>query len=130
MSERVPLPDRRASWRQKARIGGQTVYLTVGEYPDGRPGEVFIDVAKTGTLLRGALDSLSRVVSNSLQCGAPLEEIVDSLRGVNYPPNGPVIGEGTNVKTALSIPDWVGAELAQMYLQPTSTESVPDETEV
>ncbi len=114
LTMREELPDRRRSWTQKVRIGGQTVHLGVGEYDDGRPGEVFIDVAKAGTFLRGVMATLARTISIALQCGAPVEVIVQAMRGGNYPPNGDVVGSGT-VTQAKSVTDWVASELEVQY---------------
>lgn len=122
---REPLPDRRAIWTQHVEIAGQSLYLSVGEYEDGRPGEVWIVAAKQGEFLRGVLDSLSRVVSIALQCGTPVEELVEALRGVNYPPNGDVRSELSPVSSALSVPDWVAQELAAVYIGAAAPSAPP-----
>lgn len=111
---REKLPDRRAAWRQSARIDNQRFYLTVGEYDDGRPGEVFLTAHRYGTFARGVLDALARVTSLALQCGSPLGEVVKALSGLNFPPNGPVVCSG-NVSEATSVADWVARELAAAY---------------
>src|SRR5262245_31325737 len=119
MSLRRPLPDRRRNWTQKVRITDeqalQTIYLTVGEYPDGTPGEIFLTAAKAGTHLRGTLDALARVASAALQCEMPLAELVKALRGLNYPPRGPVVGSPA-VTDCLSVGDWIARELEAAYL--------------
>ncbi|MCW2318756.1 transposase [Rhodoblastus acidophilus] len=46
---REGLPTRRRHYIQKARIGGHKLYLQAGEYPDGRLGEIFIDMHKEGS---------------------------------------------------------------------------------
>jgi hypothetical protein len=114
---REPLPDRRRSWTQHVHIGGQSVYLTVGEYADGRPGEIFVDMSRQGTLLRGVMGTLARMVSISLQCGAGVEAIVQVLRGLDYPPAGPVTGSAA-VEECLSVTDWIASELEARYLRP------------
>ena len=53
---RSKLPDRRAMWTQKAIIGGQTFYLSVGEYENGRVGEIWLTVSKQGTFTRGTFE--------------------------------------------------------------------------
>ena len=121
---RESLPDRRRSWTQTVRIGGQRVYLCVGEYDDGRPGEIFVDVSKTGTFLRGVMGTLARMASMALQCGAGVETIVHSLRGLDYPPHGPVEGSDA-VTECLSVTDWIAAELAARYMV-APTEPVPE----
>lgn len=112
---REVLPDRRRSWTQHVHIGGQSLYLTVGEYSDGRPGEIWVDVAKAGTFLRGVMGTLARSASIALQCGAGVETIIHMLREHDYPPNGPVIGS-PNVTDCFSVPDWIASELEAHYL--------------
>ena len=51
-AEREKLPDRRAGYTQKARVGGHKVYLRTGEYEDGALGEIFIDMHKEGAAFR------------------------------------------------------------------------------
>jgi ribonucleoside-diphosphate reductase alpha chain len=96
------------------RIGGQRVYLTVGEYPDGRPGEIWIDAARQGTFVRGTLSAVARLASIALQCGADVGMVIHSLRGANYPPHGLVEGSEA-VTQATSVTDWVAAELEAQY---------------
>ncbi len=114
---REQLPARRRSWTQHVHIAGQGVYLGVGEYADGRPGEVFIDVSKQGTFLRGVMSSLARMASIALQCGSGVEVIVHALRGLDYPPSGVVDGSSA-VKDCVSVTDWVASELAARYMVP------------
>ncbi len=114
------LPDRRRSWTQEVIIGGQDICLTVGEYDDGRPGEIWIEVAKEGTFTRGIMSILSRSISISLQCGADLDAICHSLRGIDYPPDGPVMpvnGCTSKVTECYSVTDWVASELEDRYLK-------------
>lgn len=118
------LPERRRSWTQKVRIDGQTVYLSVGEYSDGRPGEIFVDVSKQGTFLRGVMGALARMVSIALQCGADVGVIVHALRGLDYPPSGPVEGSAS-VSMCASVTDWIAAELEARYLQPLEPPAPP-----
>jgi ribonucleoside-diphosphate reductase alpha chain len=112
---REALPERRRSWTQRVRIDGQVVYLCVGEYADGRPGEIFVDVSKQGTFLRGVMGALGRMVSISLQCGSGVEAVVKALRGLDYPPNGRVEGSAV-VGECLSVTDWIAAELEARYI--------------
>lgn len=117
LTMREVLPDRRRSWTQSVRIDGQRVYLCVGEYDDGRPGEIFVDVAKQGTFLRGVMGSLARMVSVALQCGADVTIVVHALRGIEYPPKGRVEGS-TTVDECLSVTDWIASELEARYMTP------------
>lgn len=112
---REPLPDRRRSWTQRVVIGGQTCYLCVGEYADGRPGELFIDISKQGTFLRGVMGTLARTISIALQCGADVSMITHALWGLDYPPDGPVTGSDV-VSECYSVTDWIAQELEARYV--------------
>lgn len=122
---RERLPDRRPSWVQSVKIDGHRFYLTVGEYEDNRPGEIFIDAYKYGTFARGNLDALARMTSLALQCQAPLADVINSLRGLNYPPHGEVHGSPC-VSGATSISDWIAQELETAYLSPPESLPTPD----
>ena len=111
---RRKMPDRRASWTQRVVIGGITIYATFGEYEDGSLGEVFLDAAKQETFLRGILGALARMVSLGLQHGLTPAEIVGALRGLNFPPNGPVTGSPCVVE-ASSLVDWLAREIELVY---------------
>jgi ribonucleoside-diphosphate reductase alpha chain len=112
---RRALPDRRKSWTQKLRLGDQTVYLTVGEYEDGTPGEIFIVLAKAGSTLRCALDQWARMFSGLLQQGRPLAKLVDMHLHVQCEPCGDVQGHPDIVR-ARSVFDLVARVLGLAYL--------------
>lgn len=119
---RERLPDRRRSFTQKVKIPDatgalQTFYLTMGEYDDGRLGEVWIEAHKEGTFARGVLGALARMVSIALQCGVSVEEVVKTLRHLNFPPRGDVTGSAAVAK-ASSVADWVAQEIEAAYLKP------------
>lgn len=111
---REPLPPRRKNWSIKAKIDGQTFFLTCGEYSDGRLGEIFVTSSKSGTFLRGVLDTLAMSISLSLQHGIPVQDIVKVLQLQNYPPNGQVTGSPV-ASNATSVADWVAQELVAVY---------------
>jgi len=52
LPQRERLPNRRNGYTQKARVGGQKIYLRTGDYADGRLGEIFIDMHKEGATFR------------------------------------------------------------------------------
>ncbi len=116
---REPLPHRRASWTLKVRIGvpAQTFFLSCGEYPDGRPGEIWLEASKEGTFTRGIIGSLARMASLALQNGVPVAEVVLALRGLNFSPHGPVEGSAA-VTHCSSLADFVAQEIAAVYLTP------------
>ena len=100
----------------KARIGGQSVRLMTGEYPDGRLGEVFLLTSKEGQAWRAMLSQLAIAVSIGLQFGVPLKEFVNVFTGQKYDPGGAMTGGSHRIKMTTSISDWVFRELAIEYL--------------
>lgn len=89
-------------------------YLIVGEYEDGRPGELFIDVAKMGSTLSGLMDSFARSVSYGLQHGVPLKVYVKGMTSIAFAPAG--ITDDAEIRTASSLVDYVFRRLAMNYL--------------
>src|SRR5262249_21222327 len=92
LAKRRRLPDRRAGYTQKARIGGHKVYLRTGEYEDSTLGEIFIDMHKEGAAFRSMTNCFAIAVSLGLQHGVPLEEFVDAFVFTRFEPNGAVQG--------------------------------------
>ena len=70
---RERLPDTRQSITHKFSVSGHEGYITVGLFEDGRPGELFITMAKEGSTIGGLMDAFGTAVSMSLQYGVPLE---------------------------------------------------------
>ncbi len=92
IANRRRLPDRRAGYTQKARIGNHKIYLRTGEYEDGTLGEIFLDMHKEGAAFRSMTNCFAIAVSLGLQHGVPLEEFVDAFVFTRFEPNG--IGHG------------------------------------
>ncbi len=78
----------RDGYTHKFRVGDVKGYLTVGLYPDKRVGEIFIHVSKQGSFIAGTIDSFAQMFSKGLQYGAPLEDLVDTFKGVRFEPSG------------------------------------------
>src|SRR4029078_6826842 len=110
------LPDRRAGYTQKARIGNHKVYLRTGEYEDGALGEIFIDMHKEGAAFRSMTNCFAIAVSLGLQHGVPLEEFVDAFVFTRFEPTGVVQGN-PHIKMTTSIIDYIFRELAITYLE-------------
>jgi hypothetical protein len=79
LPQRECLPNRRDGYTQKARVGGQKIYLRTGDYRDGRLGEIFIDMHKEGATFRSLMNNFGIAVSLGLQHCVPLEEFVDAF---------------------------------------------------
>jgi ribonucleoside-diphosphate reductase alpha chain len=115
LAQRRRLPDRRAGYTQKARIGNHKMYLRTGEYEDGTLGEIFLDMHKEGAAFRSMTNCFAIAVSLGLQHGVPLEEFVDAFTFVRFEPNGMVQGN-PHIKMTTSIIDYIFRELAITYL--------------
>lgn len=104
---RLRLPARRRCETVTATLGGHKLHVSLGYYPDGRLGEVFVAMDKVGSFSRAMLDTLGRALSRSLQHGATAEEVRDMLCGVEFDPAG-TVGGVPGVKKASSVVDLVG----------------------
>jgi ribonucleoside-diphosphate reductase alpha chain len=87
-ARRERLPDTRNSLTHKFNISGHEGYLNVGLYPDGRPGELFITMAKEGSTVGGLMDAFGTAISMSLQYGVPLEVLVNKFSHTRFEPMG------------------------------------------
>ncbi|EEA96621.1 vitamin B12-dependent ribonucleotide reductase [Pseudovibrio sp. JE062] len=123
---REKLPNRRKGYTQKASVGGHKVYLTTGEYEDGRIGEIFIDMHKEGAAFRSLMNNFAIAISLGLQYGVPLEEYVDAFTFTRFEPAGMVMGNDA-IKNATSILDYIFRELAVSYLGRNDLAHVPPE---
>jgi len=82
------LPEERASLTHKFAIAGHEGYITVGLYPNGGPGEIFIRMAKEGSTVSGLMDAFATAISLSLQHGVPLRVLVDKFAHTRFEPSG------------------------------------------
>ena len=118
----VPVPVRRRLPRNRRsrtfefRVAECKGFVTVGEYDDGRPGEVFVRVSKQGSTLAGIMDGFAISVSHGLQYGVPLRAFVEAFVGMRFEPAG--ITDDTELRIATSLIDYLFRKLAVMYLDP------------
>ncbi len=82
------LPEERASVTHKFSIAGHEGYITVGLYPTGQPGEIFIKMAKEGSTVSGLMDSFATSVSLALQHGVPLKVLCEKFAHTRFEPSG------------------------------------------
>jgi len=82
------LPDERASVTHKFSIAGHEGYITVGLYPTGQPGELFIKMAKEGSTVSGLMDSFATSISLALQHGVPLKVLCEKFAHTRFEPSG------------------------------------------
>jgi len=115
IATRRTLPDRKRAISTKARIGGHSVRLITGEYPDGKLGEIILVTSKEGAAWRAMLNQFAIAVSIALQHGVPLEAFIKVFTFQKFEPSGPVEGGSGRVKMASSLVDWIFRELAIDY---------------
>ena len=111
---RERLPDTRQSITHKFNISGHEGYITVGLYPDGRPGELFITMAKEGSTIGGLMDCFGTAVSMSLQYGVPLEVYVNKFSHTRFEPWG--YTKNPDIKIAKSLVDYIFRWLGITFL--------------
>ena len=111
---RHKLPDERKAITHKFSIGGHEGYLTVGMYPDGQPGEIFIVMAKEGSTVSGLMDSIATAISLALQYGVPLKVLVEKFSHTRFEPSGWTGHK--DIGFAKSIMDYIFRWLALKFL--------------
>ena len=111
---RERLPRRRRSSTFKFRVADCEGYVTVGEYDDGRPGEVFMQVSKQGSTLAGIMDAFAVAVSLGLQHGVPLATFVRKYTNMRFEPAG--MTDDPELRIASSLVDYIFRRLAVDYL--------------
>ena len=110
------LPKSRRSTTFEFRVADCKGFVTVGEYPDGRPGEIFVKVSKQGSTLAGIMDAFAISISHGLQYGVPLAAFVETFVGVRFEPAG--ITDDPDIRIATSLMDYLFRKLAVLYLTP------------
>ena len=95
------LPDERVAINHKFTIGEHEGYITIGEYADGSPGEVFVHISKEGSAVSGLMDAVGALTSVALQSGVPLATLVKKFRHMRFEPSGwtrsPEIGHADSI---------------------------------
>src|SRR5207244_839035 len=111
---RQKLPRKRRSSTFSFRVADCHGYVTVGEYEDGRPGELFLKVSKQGSTLAGIMDGFAIAVSLGLQFGVPLRTFVDKFTNVRFEPAG--MTDDREIRFATSLLDYIFRRIAVEYL--------------
>ncbi|MDE0652591.1 MAG: vitamin B12-dependent ribonucleotide reductase [bacterium] len=110
------LPHHRTSRTMEFRVADCKGFVTVGEYDDGQPGEIFVRVSKQGSTLAGIMDAFAIAVSYGLQYGVPLRAYVDAFCGMRFEPAG--VTDDPDIRIATSLMDYLFRRLALTYLSP------------
>ena len=111
---RERLPNKRRSTTTKFRVADCEGYFTVGEYDDGRPGEVFISVSKQGSTLSGLMDAFAVSISLGLQHGVPLSTYVKKYANSRFEPSG--MTDDPELRIATSLMDYIFRRIAVDYM--------------
>lgn len=111
---RRELPKVRTSKTYSFRVADSHAYMTVGEYDDGMPGEIFMSLGKQGSTLAGFIDAFAISLSHGLQFGVPLKDYVKSFTSMTFAPSG--ITDDPEIRTASSLVDYIFRRLGQDYL--------------
>jgi ribonucleoside-diphosphate reductase alpha chain len=119
------LPATRRSVTHKLSIQGTEGYFTVGLFADGRPGELFITMAKEGSTVGGLMDTIGTLVSICLQSGVPVETLVAKFAHVRFAPDG--MTRNGDIPFAKSVVDyifrWLGMEFVPGYWEANSPQA-------
>ncbi|GGG99190.1 vitamin B12-dependent ribonucleotide reductase [Silvibacterium dinghuense] len=108
------LPEERASLTHKFGLAGHEGYITVGLYPNGQPGEIFIKMAKEGSTVSGLMDSFATAISLALQHGVPLKVLCEKFAHSRFEPSGWTGNE--QIGYAKSIMDYIFRWLQLRFL--------------
>lgn len=115
--KRRRLPDTRHSLTHKFNVGGHEGYITVGLFEDGKPGELFIVMAKEGSTIGGLMDVIGTETSLALQFGVPLEALVNKFSHARFEPSGWTTNP--DIPVAKSVVDyifrWLGITFIEEY---------------
>lgn len=118
-----PMPSERSSVTRKLKIGELEGYVTVGFYEDGKPGEVFLVIQKSGTLERGLSHALALVISLALQHGVPLKAIAEKLKDLSFEPRG--FTGCQDIPSVNSVADYLGKWFLQRICKDEPKEGSP-----
>ncbi len=111
---RRTMPIERQEIGRKFQVGEYEGYIHVGLFPDGTPGDVFVDIAKEGTTLAGLMNALMISVSLGLQYGVPLDVYVSKFSHMRFEPSG--LTNDPDIRVAKSLVDYIFRWLGKKFL--------------
>ena len=121
------LPATRPSTTHKFDIAGHEGYLNVGLYEDGKPGELFITMAKEGSTVGGLVDAFATAISLCLQYGVPLDALVKKFTHQRFEPSG--MTANRDIPFAKSIVDYIFRWLGLTFLADYRKAQLPNRGE-
>jgi ribonucleoside-diphosphate reductase alpha chain len=111
---RQKLPRTRSARTFEFRVADCKGFANIGEYADGRPGEIFLTVSKQGSTLSGIMDAFAKSISYGLQYGVPIRAFVEAFTNMRFEPAG--MTDDPDIRFASSIMDYLFRRLALEYL--------------
>jgi ribonucleoside-diphosphate reductase alpha chain len=111
---RQKLPRSRSAKTFEFRVADCKGFATIGEYEDGRPGEIFLTVSKQGSTLSGIMDAFAKSISYGLQYGVPMRAFVEAFVNSRFEPAG--MTDDPDIRFASSIMDYLFRRLALEYM--------------
>jgi len=109
------MPIERQEIGRKFQVGEYEGYIHVGLFPEGDPGDIFVDIAKEGTTLAGLMNAFMIAVSVGMQYGVPLEVFVSKFAHMRFEPSG--ITNDPDIRIAKSIPDYIFRWMGKRFLE-------------
>lgn len=119
IATRRALPSTRDSITHKFSVDKHEGYLTIGLYPDGSPGEIFLKVAKEGSAISGFCQAFCRAFSLAMQHGLTVQEAVARFKGMRFEPMGTT--SNPEIPHANSIVDYIACYL-ELHFGPDATQ--------
>jgi len=123
MPHRERLPSTRPSLTHKFSVSGHEGYLTVGQYEDGQPGELFVTMAKEGSTVGGMMDAFATAISLCLQFGVPLGDLVKKFTHQRFEPSG--MTSNRDIPFAKSVVDYIFRWLGLTFLEDYRQKNLP-----
>ena len=112
--QRRVMPIDRNEVGRKFKVGEYEGYIHVGMFPEGDPGDIFVDIAKEGTTLAGLMNAFMIAVSVGIQYGVPLEVFVSKFAHMRFEPSG--LTNDPDIRVAKSIPDYIFRWMGKRFL--------------
>src|SRR6476659_3485301 len=112
--QRRVMPIDRQEVGRKFKVGEYEGYIHVGLFPEGDPGDIFVDIAKEGTTLAGLMNAFMIAVSVGIQYGVPLEVFVSKFAHMRFAPSG--LTNDPDIRVAKSIPDYIFRWMGKRFL--------------
>jgi ribonucleoside-diphosphate reductase alpha chain len=109
------MPIERQEIGRKFQVGEYEGYIHVGLFPEGDPGDIFVDIAKEGTTLAGLMNAFMIAVSVGMQYGVPLEVFVSKFAHMRFEPSG--LTNDPDIRVAKSIPDYIFRWMGKRFLE-------------